>query len=189
MKSLNLFLVLILVAILSGCYSYKIKKYEINPETGEKKLVAYTEYSHNITPEMLEADYKSKIMNNVAEQIKPHLKTDTNNVYMNSTAALTAMEIGGRYYLSTGYGTKRIDSKDGTVIGSVTVTSKKSSSSNSKTEITRIPGWYKSNQYWHPIWDSKGYLNYSEDEALFLSTHPTGSWAKSIEAKKTELYK
>jgi len=61
-----------------------------------------------------------------------------------------------------------------------------SKSNSSKSKITQISGFYKSGQYYHPSWDTKGLFNYSKDEAMFLSNNPTCDWAKKIEEKKYE---
>lgn len=120
MKTLITFLTFIFLILFNSSCNYAIKKYTVD-ETGQQKLVAYSEYSYNMTPAMIEADYNSDIMRGIGEQVKPHSKKDAAQyVYMTETAALAGMEIGGRYYQSKGYGWKRISSHDGTVVGSVT---------------------------------------------------------------------
>ena len=123
MKTLVTFLTLALLVMLLGSCNYKIMKYKVDPTTGKEKLMAYNEYSYNMSPEMVEADYNSDIMKGIAAQVSPRSKADNSlNVYMSEAGALAGMEIGGRYYQSKGYGRKRISSRDGTVVGSITST-------------------------------------------------------------------
>lgn len=94
-------------------------------------------------PQLIDAAGRYQVITNAADLLKPVSKADTaKNVYFSETGKLAALEIVGRYYLSSGYGQKWISSRDGTVIGSAIP-------GGSSAPPKQIPGAvYKNGEYY-----------------------------------------